>query len=73
MVSEDFNLYFNKYVKSFSRIRATTLEANLGTHIIAKFDQENGIIAGTFEFTVLDTDGNEIKITDGRFDLLYTN
>lgn len=40
---------------------------------ITHFDNESFIISGTFEFTVLDNDGNEIQITDGRFDLNYTN
>ncbi len=44
-----------------------------GQLTITKFDQVNRIIAGTFEFTVLDNDGNEINITDGRFDMRYTN
>ncbi|KAA1241448.1 hypothetical protein F0000_26555 [Aquimarina sp. RZ0] len=52
-------------------INAITSETNPGTLIITKFDEERGIVAGTFEFTVLDKEGNEIKITDGRFDLFY--
>ena len=44
-----------------------------GVITITNFDPENFIISGTFEFTVLDNDDNEIKITDGRFDLKYTN
>ncbi len=54
-------------------LRAVTSSDNPGTLTITKFDQENGIIAGTFEFTVLDNDGNEIRVTDGRFDMRYTN
>ncbi len=41
--------------------------------MITNFDPENYILSGTFEFTVLDEDGNEIEITDGRFDVKYTN
>ena len=44
-----------------------------GVITITNFDPEIFIISGTFEFTVLDNDDNEIKITDGRFDLKYTN
>jgi hypothetical protein len=44
-----------------------------GIITITHFDPENFIISGNFEFTVLDNDGNEIKITNGRFDMLYTN
>ncbi len=54
-------------------LRAVSSSDNPGTLTITKFDQENGIIAGTFEFTVLDNDGNEINITNGRFDMRYTN
>ncbi|MEL6916782.1 MAG: hypothetical protein AAFO99_03530 [Bacteroidota bacterium] len=48
-----------------------TTEENPGTLTITHFTED--IISGTFEFTVLDNQGNEIQITDGRFDLLYTN
>lgn len=51
----------------------TTKDNNPGTLIITNFDEENFIISGTFEFTVLDDDNNEIKITEGRFDVKYTN
>jgi hypothetical protein len=47
--------------------------ANPGILTITNFDQENFIISGTFEFVVLDNDGNEINITNGRFDMNYTN
>lgn len=51
----------------------TTITNNPGSLIITRFDNESFIISGTFEFTVMDNDNNEIKITDGRFDLRYTN
>lgn len=51
----------------------TTTNNNPGTLTITNFDTEKFIISGTFEFTVFDNEGNEIKITDGRFDMLYTN
>lgn len=44
-----------------------------GILTITNFDQINFIISGTFEFTILDNDGNEINITNGRFDMNYTN
>lgn len=44
-----------------------------GTLTITRFDPVNFIISGTFEFTVLDNDDNEINITNGRFDMNYTN
>ena len=51
----------------------TTKNEIPGIFKITNFDPENFIISGTFEFTVFDNEGNEIKITDGRFDMLYTN
>ncbi|KAA1241563.1 hypothetical protein [Aquimarina sp. RZ0] len=64
--------FFGEYfVGGGLEISGTTTSTNPGSLIITKFDQENGIIAGTFEFTVLDKEGNEIKVTDGRFDLFY--
>ena len=44
-----------------------------GILTITHFDQANFIISGTFSFTVLDADANEINITNGRFDMNYTN
>ena len=44
-----------------------------GTLVVTNFDPENFIISGTFEFTVLDNDNNEIKITEGRLDVKYAN
>lgn len=51
----------------------STTDMNPGKLNITFFDPTNFIVSGTFEFTVLDNDGKEIKITDGRFDLNYTN
>lgn len=44
-----------------------------GKLIITRFDDVDHIISGTFEFTVIGTEGEQIKITDGRFDLNYSN
>jgi len=54
-------------------LSVSTTDKNSGTLTITNFDEEKFIISGIFEFAVLDTDGKEIKITDGRFDLNYTN
>ena len=40
---------------------------------LKKYDKENQIISGTFSFSVKDDNDKIIKITDGRFDLRYTN
>ena len=55
-------------------LRSTTSDENPRRLTITRFENENEfIISGTFEFTVLDNDGNEIRITEGRFDLPFTN
>jgi hypothetical protein len=68
------NNYFGEYNIgggiTFSGASTTT---NPGTLIITRFDPSNFVISGTFEFTVLDDNGVEIKITNGRFDMQYTN
>lgn len=50
-----------------------TTNANPGILTIIRFDPANFIISGTFNFSVLDDNGDEIKITEGRFDMQYTN
>ncbi|MFC4688992.1 hypothetical protein ACFO5T_00985 [Dokdonia genika] len=62
--------YFAEYTAS-AVIEGSPSDDNPGVLTITRFD--DSIISGTFEFTVLDNDGNEINITDGRFDLNYTN
>lgn len=44
-----------------------------GILTITNFDEENFIISGTFEFSIIDNNGTTINITNGRFDLNYTN
>ncbi len=51
----------------------STNDSRPGRLTITKHDLQNFILSGTFEFTVLDNEGKEIKITDGRFDVKYTN
>jgi hypothetical protein len=50
-----------------------TTDTKPGRLTITRFDPITFIISGTFEFTVLDDNGAEINITDGRFDMQYTN
>ncbi len=40
---------------------------------ITKLDQVNLIVSGLFEFTTVVSGCDTIKVTDGRFDLLYAN
>ncbi len=65
-----FGLFTNSGLNDNAR---STTDAKPGKLIISNLDTQNFILSGTFEFTVLDNDGKEIKITDGRFDVKYTN
>jgi len=48
----------------------TTDEAP-GLLTITRFDLEEFIVSGTFEFSVIDDEGNTLNFTDGRFDLKF--
>lgn len=50
-----------------------TTDLSPGRLTITRFDDQEHIISGTFEFTVQGNNGELIKITDGRFDLNYSN
>ncbi|PCI33746.1 MAG: hypothetical protein COB60_07125 [Flavobacteriaceae bacterium] len=69
----NYSAIYNKGDGSIGTITVATSDELPGTLTITHIDEINGIISGTFEFTVLDDDNNEIKITNGRFDLKYTN
>ena len=52
---------------------STTTIENSGSITITKMDFDNGIVSGTFSFQVEDPFTNEIvRITEGRFDTLFT-
>jgi len=66
--------YFGEYtIGGGIDYHGITSISNPGVLTITNFDQTNFIISGTFSFTVLDNNGNEINITNGRFDMNYTN
>ena len=68
------NNYFGEYnIGGGITFSGASFTQNPGTLTITRFDAVNFIISGTFEFTVLDDNGAEIKITEGRFDMQYTN
>ncbi|MDT0689158.1 hypothetical protein RM549_05140 [Salegentibacter sp. F188] len=48
-----------------------TTDEITGTLIITKFDKENHILSGEFEFDAVNEDGSQIKVKNGRFDLNY--
>jgi len=39
---------------------------------ISRLDDSKQIVSGTFYFNAINTAGDTVKITDGRFDMLYT-
>lgn len=40
----------------------------IGSFKLTRLDLQNQIVSGTFEFKAVDTDGNTVNITEGRFD-----
>ncbi|MBA4155234.1 MAG: hypothetical protein C0512_12930, partial [Flavobacterium sp.] len=68
------NNYFGEYnIGGGITFSGASTTSKPGTLTITRFDPTNFIISGTFEFTVLDDNDTEIKITNGRFDMQYTN
>jgi hypothetical protein len=68
------NNYFGEYnIGGGITFSGASTTINPGTLTITRFDPTNFIISGTFEFSVLDDNNAEIKITNGRFDMQYTN
>lgn len=68
-----FSASYKQVVNSTESINGKTTSESPGTITITKFDPVNFILSGNFEFKVKDENNNLIKITDGRFDLIYTN
>jgi hypothetical protein len=60
-------------ITNYSRINDyLTTVSYAGELHIAKLDQTNQIVAGTFFFDAVNTNGEIVHITDGRFDMKYT-
>ncbi|TMU50427.1 DUF6252 family protein [Flagellimonas algicola] len=68
---ESGNFFAEYLIGGGIELTSSPTDEEPGILTITNFTDE--IISGTFEFTVLDNEGNEIRITDGRFDLRYTN
>lgn len=60
-------------VSEENRFILETKNGNPGQLIITRHDKQNFILSGTFEYSLIDNNGKEIKVTDGRFDVNYTN
>lgn len=43
-----------------------------GLLLIKKFDQTNHIVSGTFSYNAVNSAGDTLKITEGRFDMNFT-
>ncbi len=56
----------------WNKVKLVSQSEDSGTLTITKFDLKAQIIAGTFEFTVVNNEGETINITDGRFDIRFT-
>jgi hypothetical protein len=64
--------YSAKYLIGGSRILdARTSDESPGNLTITRFDLEEFIVSGTFEFSVKDGEDNTLNFTDGRFDLKF--
>jgi Family of unknown function (DUF6252) len=62
---ENHATYSSRYPDSFY---GTTAQVG-GTVTITRADTVAKIVSGTFSFTAVDKDGNQVKITSGRFDV----
>jgi len=67
--------YFGEYrIGAGFVFDGSSSSGNPGTLTITRFDQINFIISGTFSFEAKDINtGETIQITNGRFDMNYTN
>jgi hypothetical protein len=52
-------------------LKAVTTDETPGQLTITRFDLEEFIVSGTFEFTAISEQGEEYHITHGRFDLKF--
>ena len=74
LTEEESGKFYGEYLKGGGLdLSSATTSENPGTLRITRFDTEKFIISGAFSFTVKDENGNNIEITEGRFDLNYTN
>ncbi|MBO0329558.1 hypothetical protein [[Muricauda] lutisoli] len=64
--------YSAKYLIGGSRLLdARTSDETPGLLTITRFDLQEFIVSGTFEFAVKDKEGNTLNFTEGRFDLKF--
>ena len=64
--------FHGAYLEGYE-FQSTTNTGDPGKLIVTNFDPQNFIISGTFSFSIKDENGDNIEITEGRFDMNYTN
>jgi hypothetical protein len=69
--SNAYALDVQSYDNGISGMTYETRKPSSGMLTITKLDPVNHIVSGTFYFNAIDDFADTIKITDGRFDLLY--
>jgi hypothetical protein len=67
-----FGIDDQSYDNGISGMTYETRKPSTGVLAITKLDPVKHIVSGTFHFNAVDDFADTIKITDGRFDLLYT-
>lgn len=60
-------------IYSYAANSTYTSSTHFGEIRITKLDEINHFVSGTFWFNIIDYQGNSHTITDGRFDIHYTN
>ena len=66
-------LLSDKVYASYFTKNEGDISAKEGKITITKFDKQNKIIAGRFWVDIETKSGELLRITDGRFDVNYTN
>ncbi|MBI6118790.1 DUF6252 family protein [Salegentibacter maritimus] len=66
---DEKNSNFGEYVSAAGRYQTNNIQN--GEIEFIKFDEENGIVSGTFWFDALSEDGEVAEIREGRFDMKY--
>jgi hypothetical protein len=76
--SYKFSIYGNGNADAAYNLNGTenrsykTTEATSGFLTITKLDPIMQIVSGTFYFKAVNAPGDTVRVTDGRFDMLYT-
>ncbi len=66
-----FNVYYSSVIKKVELYSTDDTTYCSGSMTLTKFDLTNHIISGTFTITMASPHTDTIRITDGRFDVLF--